>query len=109
MGRIHSVSFGPGRTSIGMYCFTGLCVSAYIVTIPIHWCVTSGQEIGLWMARDILRYKNFIKNGGVTLSGGEPLIQPDFVVSILEGCIEHKLHTAIDTAGGVSLLMRSGG
>jgi pyruvate formate lyase activating enzyme len=109
MGRIHSVeSFGaldgPGiRYVLFLQGCAFRCVYCHN---PDSWCVTSGQEIGsVDVLRDILRYKNFIKNGGVTLSGGEPLIQPDFVVSILEGCIEHKLHTAIDTAGGVSLLM----
>ena len=53
---------------------------------------------------DILRYQNFIRRGGVTLSGGEPLQQPDFAASILEGCRENGLHTALDTSGGVSLL-----
>lgn len=56
------------------------------------------------MVRDILRYQNFIRRGGVTLSGGEPLLQPDFAASILEGCRENGLHTALDTSGGVSLL-----
>ena len=56
------------------------------------------------VVRDILRYQNFIRRGGVTLSGGEPLLQPDFAASILEGCRENGLHTALDTSGGVSLL-----
>lgn len=37
--------------------------------------------------------------GGVTLSGGEPLCQPDFVKSIFEGCKQMGLHTALDTSG----------
>jgi pyruvate formate lyase activating enzyme len=37
--------------------------------------------------------------GGVTISGGEPLAQPKFMASILAGCKEMKLHTAIDTTG----------
>ena len=37
--------------------------------------------------------------GGVTLSGGEPLVQPEFVASILRGCKEMNLHTALDTSG----------
>ena len=37
--------------------------------------------------------------GGVTISGGEPLVQPEFIASILRGCKEMNLHTALDTTG----------
>jgi pyruvate formate lyase activating enzyme len=40
-------------------------------------------------------------NGGVTFSGGEPLLQIDFLDSILKDCKRHDLHTAIETAGCV--------
>lgn len=39
--------------------------------------------------------------GGVTLSGGECLMQPDFVAEILKFCKMHRIHTAIDTSGFV--------
>ena len=52
---------------------------------------------------DILTYKNFIRSGGVTLSGGEPLLQPEFAQDILEKCAGHGIHTALDTAGAVPL------
>jgi len=37
--------------------------------------------------------------GGVTFSGGEPLMQPDFLAEILEMCRERDIHTALDTSG----------
>ncbi|NIN00298.1 MAG: glycyl-radical enzyme activating protein [candidate division Zixibacteria bacterium] len=37
--------------------------------------------------------------GGVTLSGGEPLLQPDFSYSLLKACKELGIHTAVDTCG----------
>ena len=40
--------------------------------------------------------------GGVTLSGGEPASQPEFVISFLERCRERGLHTAIETCGYAS-------
>ncbi len=48
---------------------------------------------------DILKYRNFIKDGGVTISGGEPLMQADFTVALIKACKEEGLHTAVDTSG----------
>lgn len=36
-------------------------------------------------------------DGGVTISGGEPVLQSDFAVELLEGCRRHHIHTAIET------------
>jgi pyruvate formate lyase activating enzyme len=47
--------------------------------------------------KDQVFYKN--SGGGVTLSGGEPLSQPEFSRAILQACKEEGLHTAIETAG----------
>ncbi len=51
---------------------------------------------------DIWRYKNFIRRGGVTFSGGEPLLQPEFVKAVCDLCRARGIHTAIDTAGALS-------
>ncbi|GAA2674334.1 pyruvate formate-lyase-activating protein [Actinoplanes palleronii] len=53
------------------------------------------------LMREIARYERFIKvaGGGVTVSGGEPLEQPDFVREVLRRCHEDGLHTALDTSG----------
>ncbi len=50
---------------------------------------------------DIQASADFLRcaRGGVTLSGGEPLLQPEFSASLLRGCKEMRLHTALDTAG----------
>jgi len=39
--------------------------------------------------------------GGVTLSGGEPLMQAPFVEALLDACHERRIHVAIDTCGHV--------
>lgn len=54
---------------------------------------------------EIAGYASFLQRarGGVTLSGGEPLVQPDFTAAILRGCKEMGLHTALDTAGFLGL------
>ena len=48
----------------------------------------------------ILRYKSYIsKNGGVTFSGGEPLLQSDFIYECCKKLKEENIHICIDTAG----------
>lgn len=49
---------------------------------------------------NIERYKSYFKRtGGVTFSGGEPLMQPEFLLSCLKECKSRKINTVIDTAG----------
>ena len=40
--------------------------------------------------------------GGVTFSGGEPLLQPDFLLALLRACKDKEIHTALDTCGFAS-------
>jgi pyruvate formate lyase activating enzyme len=49
--------------------------------------------------RDIDFYES--SGGGATLSGGEPLFQPEFVLEILRACLDQKINTALETAGYV--------
>lgn len=56
------------------------------------------------VVEEVLKDEPFYSDsgGGLTLSGGEPLDQPDFAASILKVCKEMALHTAVETAGHVS-------
>ena len=48
----------------------------------------------------IERYKSYYgSDGGVTFSGGEPLLQPEFLLECLKLCKEREINTALDTAG----------
>ena len=51
------------------------------------------------VAETALRYKNYIKNGGVTVSGGEPLMQIEFVTELFKILKSKGVHTALDTSG----------
>ena len=53
------------------------------------------------MAKQIARAIPYLKHGhgGVTISGGDPLIQPDWVAAIFEECHRMGVPTAIDTTG----------
>jgi pyruvate formate lyase activating enzyme len=55
------------------------------------------DEVLQEIAADSLFYQE--SGGGVTLSGGEPLAQPEFAASILKKCRESGFHTALDTCG----------
>lgn len=59
---------------------------------------TAGQ-----VAAEAARYRNFIKGGGVTFSGGEPLLQAEFVRAASVLLHREGLHVAIDTAGAEPL------
>ena len=61
--------------------------------------VTVG-EVFKQVAADAIFYQR--SGGGVTLSGGEPLTQPQFVISLLKLCREAAIHTTMDTCGYAS-------
>lgn len=50
---------------------------------------------------EVVKYRSFIKSGGVTASGGEPLMQSEFVAEFFRLCHDEGLHTALDTSGAI--------
>src|SRR5208337_3104184 len=59
----------------------------------------SVEEVFGEVVRDRAFYES--SQGGVTLSGGEPVCQPEFASALLERCAEEGMHTAVETAGCV--------
>jgi len=57
----------------------------------------SVSEVMSEILRDQLFYEE--SDGGVTFSGGEPFMQPEFLVDLLSECKKEELHTIIDTSG----------
>ena len=57
----------------------------------------SVEQVVFEIAKDTLFYEE--SSGGVTFSGGEPLMQADFVRAIAARCVELDIHTALDTSG----------
>jgi len=57
--------------------------------------IMTAQEV----MNEILKVKGFIKTGGVTVSGGEPLMQPEFLMELFKLCRENGIQTALDTSG----------
>jgi pyruvate-formate lyase-activating enzyme len=63
-----------------------------------------GQDITVGeLLQQISSYQSYLRRGGVTVSGGEPLMQPAFVAALMQGCHELGLHTALDTSGYTTL------
>lgn len=69
------------------------------------WDIHAGEFKSLdEIFQKILRYKNYIyKNGGVTISGGEPLIQFEFLIELFKKLKKENIHTCIDTSGMVKI------
>ena len=69
------------------------------------WDINGGTYISVpELISQINRYKTYITpNGGVTISGGEPLLQPYFLISLFKELKKQNIHTAIDTSGMVEL------
>lgn len=104
-GYIHSIETlgtvdGPG---VRFVIFTQGCPHRCLYCHnPDTWRLKGGRLVASGDLLDqIENASTFLKRagGGVTISGGEPLAQPKFIASILRGCKEMGLHTAIDTTG----------
>lgn len=48
---------------------------------------------------EVVKYRSYIRKGGVTLTGGEPMMQAEFVAEFFEKCHVEGLHTCLDTSG----------
>ena len=57
----------------------------------------SVSEVVNELVKDIIFYNE--SNGGITFSGGEALMQPDFLYALLKKCKEQEIHTCLDTSG----------
>ncbi len=104
MAKIHSIETfgavdGPGiRFVIFMQGCPMRCLYCHN---PDTWDTLGGEETSI---EDILsqieKYKHYFgKDGGVTLTGGEPLMQIDFAIRLFEKLKEQNINTCIDTSG----------
>jgi len=55
------------------------------------------EQVMAQITKDLIFYDE--SGGGVTFSGGEPLMQPEFLAALLERCRREQIHTAVDTTG----------
>ena len=67
---------------------------------PDTWEQTNAKEYTTnEIIEEILKYQKYYKNGGVTVSGGEPLLQIDFLIELFQKLKQYNIHTAVDTSG----------
>jgi len=68
---------------------------------PDTWDVNGGTEYEAEeIVRRAARYRSYFgREGGITLSGGEPLLQRDFAAEVFRICHEQNIHTCLDTSG----------
>jgi len=80
----------------------GTCVEyCYAEATVMQGKIASVEEVVEEVKKDMPFYEN--SGGGVTLSGGEPTMQSDFCIALLQECKKAGLHIALDTSGYVKL------
>jgi pyruvate formate lyase activating enzyme len=104
-GSVHSwdISTGVDGPGTRFVVFTSGCpLRCLYCQNPETWHMRDGHRTTVdELLTEITRYRRFIEvaGGGFTVSGGEPLLQPDFVAELLHRVKALGLHTALDTSG----------
>ncbi len=106
MGKVHSFQSlgtldGPGVRFVVF--FQGCNLRCGCCHNPDTWCMADGKD---YTAEQIVnmavRYKEYFGDeGGLTISGGEPLMQADFAREIFTLCREKGINTCLDTSGSL--------
>lgn len=105
-GRIHSFQSlgtvdGPGVRFVVF--FQGCPLRCKCCHNPDTWDFSGGTEYSAEeIVNKVLRYKDYFgKEGGITLSGGEPLMQSEFAYEVFRLCRKNGISTCLDTSGCV--------
>ncbi len=102
-GRIHSTeSFGtvdgPGVRFVIF--FQGCPMRCQYCHNPDTWNPGGGKEMTAEeLIREYKRNETFYKGGGITATGGEPLMQLEFLTELFQKAKEQGIHTCLDTSG----------
>ncbi|PKM49677.1 MAG: pyruvate formate-lyase 1-activating enzyme [Firmicutes bacterium HGW-Firmicutes-7] len=107
IGNVHSIETcgtldGPGIRFVVF--MQGCNLRCRYCHNPDTWNTDGGT---LYTPRDlfneIVKYESYMRfsNGGLTITGGEPLLQADFLIELFMLCKEHGIHTALDTSGSI--------
>lgn len=89
---------GPGIRMVVF--FTGCNLRCIFCHNPETWIMAKGNKITTEeIISKLKRNLTYYQNGGITLSGGEPLLQDKFIIELLKEVKKLGIHTALDTAG----------
>ncbi|NLA97189.1 MAG: 4Fe-4S cluster-binding domain-containing protein, partial [Spirochaetales bacterium] len=97
IGSVHSVESlgtldGPGLRYVVF--LQGCSLRCRYCHNPDTWNLKGGKSTDSRdLVKEILGYRNVIAKGGVTISGGEPLKQPEFALDVIERLKQEGLHT----------------
>lgn len=102
-GNIHSIeSFGtvdgPG---IRMVVFTQGCpLRCKYCHNPDTWAMESNKMMNVdQILKEYQKNISFYRDGGITVTGGEPLLQIDFLIELFKAAKDKSIHTCLDTSG----------
>lgn len=105
-GRVHSVQSlgtvdGPGVRFVVF--LQGCHLRCKCCHNPDTWKMESGTEYTPEeLLKKAMRFREYFgEKGGITLSGGEPLLQADFAFQLFKLCKENGIHTCLDTSGAI--------
>ena len=103
VGNIHSIETfgtvdGPGVRFVVF--FQGCPMRCKFCHNPDTWDYSRGQKMTVHeIFEKFERNRSFYKSGGITVTGGEPLVQLDFLIKLFEKFKEKNVHTCLDTSG----------
>lgn len=104
-GRIHSTeSFGTvdGPSIRFVVFFQGCPLRCRYCHNPDTWDFSGGRETTAdELIQEYDSYKEFLRSGGLTATGGEPLAQPEFLAELFALAKSKGIHTCLDTSAGV--------
>ena len=103
MGYIHSIQTfgtvdGPGVRFVVF--FQGCPMRCQYCHNPDTWNIADGKEKSVDEILEMFeRNRAFYKTGGITATGGEPMMQMDFLLELFSKAKEKEIHTCLDTSG----------
>lgn len=106
LGRVHSFQSlgtldGPGIRFVAF--LSGCNLRCGCCHNPDTWDIMAGEEYTpLQVVEKAERFKEYFGDkGGITLSGGEPILQSEFARQVFELCRQRGINTCLDTSGSV--------